>query len=71
MHRIVAALGAADRIGTAHVAGSARSALLRPLRLIWPIGWIGGKYSTSKPMARIAGRRADQSSNVPWRLDRE
>ena len=32
--------------------GAASSVLLRPLRRSRPIGWIGGKYSTSKPMPR-------------------
>ena len=29
---------------------SATSVLLRPLRLTRPTGWMGGKYSTSKPI---------------------
>ena len=31
--------------------GFAVSALFVPLRLMRPIGWMGGKYSTSKPMS--------------------
>ena len=38
--------------------GSAVTALLRPLRWVAPIGWIGGRYSTSKPIAAMSGRRA-------------
>jgi hypothetical protein len=30
--------------------GVAASVLLTPLRLTRPMGWMGGKYSTSKPM---------------------
>ena len=33
-----------------------------------PIGWIGGKYRTSKPIWRMSGRRAITSSNVPCRF---
>ena len=43
MHRVMAAFGAADRIGAAGIAFAAVTALLRPLRLVWPIGWIGVK----------------------------
>src|SRR5579864_7172867 len=45
--------------------GAATSALLRPLRLVRPIGWIGGKYSTSNPISATSARRASQSANVP------
>ncbi|MDT4861140.1 hypothetical protein FQZ97_957320 [compost metagenome] len=45
--------------------GPACSALLGPLRCSRPMGWIGGKYSTSKPMAAMAGRRASTSLKVP------
>ena len=41
--RVVAAGLVADRPGGAGIAGAAMSALLRPLRLVWPIGWIGGR----------------------------
>ena len=44
------------------------SVLLRPLRLTRPIGWIGGKYRTSKPSAAMRGSRASQSENVPCPL---
>ena len=41
--RVVAAGLVADRVRAAGVAGlGASSVLLRPLRLVWPIGWIGG-----------------------------
>jgi hypothetical protein len=66
--RIVAAFGAADRVGLPGSPGSACRALLRPLRCCMPMGWIGGKYSTSKPMSRIIGRRACTSLKVPWRV---
>ena len=46
-----------------------RNALLRPLRLVVPIGWMGGKYSTSKPIARIAGSRDHiVECAVPFRI---
>src|SRR5262249_6053385 len=44
---------------------SQRSELLRPLRLTRPIGWMGVKYSTSKPIAAMSGKRLIQSSKVP------
>ena len=31
------------------------------------MGWMGGKYSTSKPMSRTYGSLRMTSSNVPWR----
>ncbi|MNT59443.1 hypothetical protein D3C72_1969570 [compost metagenome] len=31
------------------------------------MGWMGGKYKTSKPMSRIIGRRSCTSLKVPWR----
>ena len=44
MHALVAALGAADRPRRARDRGrSRRKPLLRPLRWLVPIGWIGGK----------------------------
>ena len=46
----------------------ASSELFRPLRKLRPIGWIGGRYSTSNPMALTYGRRAAASSNVALRL---
>ena len=39
--------------------------LLGPLRSVMPIGWMGGRYSTSKPIAEISGSRASTSANVP------
>ena len=32
--------------------------LLGPFRAVWPMGWMGGRYSTSKPMAASSGTRA-------------
>ena len=44
MDRVVPALAAADRVGAAGIVRRRpRSALLRPLRLVLPIGWIGGR----------------------------
>jgi len=42
-------------------------ALLRPLRCVCPIGWIGGRYSTSNPICAISGRSRSQSRKVPCR----
>ena len=42
-------------------------ALLRPLRATRPIGWIGGRYSTSKPISAMSSKRAATSAKVPWR----
>jgi hypothetical protein len=39
--------------------------LLRPLRLIFPIGWIGGRYTTSKFIAAMAGSRCAAVLKVP------
>src|SRR5215207_7488632 len=44
--------------------GAATSELLRPLRLVVPIGWMGGKYRTSKPRSAIWGMRAAASRNL-------
>src|SRR5438874_7837336 len=41
--------------------GPATRLLFGPLRLVVPIGWIGGMYSVSKPIAAIAGRRRSLS----------
>ena len=38
---VVAALRGADGVGAAGIAGPGRQALLRPLRFVRPIGWIG------------------------------
>ncbi len=45
--------------------GCGSSVLLRPLRLRRPIGWIGGRYSTSKPIAATAGSRFVAVRKVP------
>jgi hypothetical protein len=45
--------------------GAAVTALFFPLRFSRPMGWMGGRYSTSKPIAAIASRRSSTSSNVP------
>ena len=48
-------------------------ALLRPLRWLVPMGWMGVRYTTSKPSLAISGRRrsasekvALRSGTVPW-----
>ena len=38
--------------------GPAVRALSGPLRAVRPIGWIGGRYTTSKPMRAISGSRS-------------
>src|SRR5437867_9262129 len=54
---VVAALGRADRPRGADVARPGVQAVVGPLRLTRPIGWIGGRYSTSKPIAATPGSR--------------
>ena len=49
VHGVVAALGGADGPRAAGVVGPASSVLLRPFRWVVPMGWIGGRYTTSKP----------------------
>ena len=44
--------------------GPGSSVLFGPLRKAWPIGWIGGRYSTSKPIAAMSGSRRAASANV-------
>ena len=39
--------------------------LFGPLRSVTPIGWMGGRYSTSKPIAEISGSSASTSAKVP------
>ena len=67
MHGRVAAVRRADRVRAADVVGAGLQAVVAALRAVVPIGWIGGKYSTSKPMSRMRGRCAITSSNVPCR----
>ena len=52
------------RTATRRRPAPASSVLLRPLRFVRPIGWIGGTYTTSKPMAAICGRRHSASAKV-------
>src|SRR5438477_297267 len=47
--------------------GWAVSALLRPLRWARPTGWIGGRYTTSNPIAAARSSCASASLNVPCR----
>ena len=42
------------------------SVLFRPLRLTSPMGWIGGKYTVSKPMSATRFSCAAVVSHVPW-----
>ena len=39
--------------------------LLRPLRCTLPIGWIGGRYTTSKPILAMRGSASAAVANVP------
>ena len=41
------------------------SVLLRPLRKVVPIGWTGGRYTTSKPMPATASSRLAAVRSVP------
>ncbi len=43
--------------------GAAVGELLRPLRWVTPIGWIGGRYTTSKP----SSARAGSCSSTPFK----
>ena len=45
--------------------GLPRAGCCLPLRLMRPIGWIGGKYSTSKPISARYGNLSATSRNVP------
>src|SRR2546429_672646 len=47
--------------------GCAVSVLLRPLRWVRPTGWIGGRYTTSKPSEAARSSIASASLNVAWR----
>ncbi len=51
--------------GTPTSAGPGVRVLLRPLRNVVPIGWIGGRYTTSKPIAAIAGNRRAAVRKLP------
>src|SRR5664279_3405612 len=51
--------------GTPGSPGSGFSVLFLPLRKVLPIGCTGGMYTTSKPIAAIAGRRLAAVANVP------
>ena len=68
LDRGVAAGGTADGVGLPGSFGPAASVLFGPLRLVIPIGWIGVRYRTSKPMARMAGSRRSASRNVALRF---
>src|SRR3989442_9363478 len=43
----------------------ASSVLSRPLRAVCPIGWIGGRYTTSKPISATARKRLAAPSKPP------
>ena len=45
--------------------GAALTELLRPLRCTLPIGWIGGKYTTSKPILAMRGNAFAAVAKVP------
>ena len=46
-------------------AGPAFVALFRPFRAVRPMGWMGGRYTTSKPSRSISGSRPSTSRKVP------
>ena len=46
--------------------GPAVIELFGPLRNSCPIGWIGGRYTTSNPMAAIRGSSRAAVRSVPW-----
>src|SRR5215469_8295470 len=39
--------------------------LFGPLRNMRPMGWIGGRYTTLKPIPAMEGSQRSQSANVP------
>src|SRR6266542_1140380 len=45
--------------------GPAASVLFGPFRWVRPMGWMGGRYTTSKPMRWISWSRWTQSAKVP------
>ena len=45
--------------------GRAFSVLLAPFLAVVPIGWTGGRYTTSKPIAATASRRQAAVRSVP------
>gem|GEM_PF-6483356 len=45
--------------------GSARGVLLRPFRPVRPMGWTGGRYTTSKPSEAMSGSAAAAVAKVP------
>lgn len=61
----MAAVGRADRPGHTDIPGGGVRELLGPLRCVVPMGWTGGRYTTSKPIAATAGSRSAAVLNVP------
>ena len=53
--------------GTPGSSGPELVTLFAPLRNVVPIGWIGGRYRTSKPSPCTYARRSMTSRSVPWR----
>jgi len=45
--------------------GPAAGVLFLPLRFSRPIGWMGGRYTTSNPIAAMASKRSSRSAKVP------
>ena len=64
--RVVPAVARADRPRRADVVRAGDQRVVGPLRLTSPIGWIGGRYTTSKPIAATR-RGARPRSEVPCR----
>ena len=66
MDRGVAPFGGPDGPGAAGIAPAADFGLLfGPLRSVTPIGWMGGRYSTSNPIDATYGNSFSTSANVP------
>ena len=66
MDRCVAALlSRRSPTGCRRRRGSAVTALLRPLRFVCPIGWIGGRYTTSKPSSASCGSTRSTPAKPP------
>ncbi len=52
--------------GTPTSSRPADRVLFGPLRKVVPMGWIGGRYTTSKPIAAIPSSRFAAVRKVPW-----
>ena len=63
--RVAALLRRRSPTGCRRRRASRRRALFRPLRFVAPIGWIGGRYTTSKPSSASCGSDALDAAKPP------